>query len=349
MARLSLLLIVALVAFAAAAEKSKQTTRPPAVSSDGTRTAPPTGKKTLSPTFKMIADGNRPPPTKKCGKGEEYDTMKGKCVAVSCDAKEPCEVGQLCVKKDVKCVRSPCPQFVCVKPCHMDLKICPDGSSVGRDSKNNCEFPECPKGCTKDAKICPDGSTVSRDIKIDCQFPDCPKMPTTCKACVEKKLKWQGRCSKDCDIMDVACYGDIKGCKKAELYKEMTKKCTTLKGCKSCVGHNTKLCYYDSNKGACFMGANMWSMPTGIIRPGQKCVEMPKCTMDVKICPDKSTVSRDPENNCQFPPCPTPATEAPTRRQDGNLTPPPTKYWCVWLEQIWLEVSSNSFTTFSNF
>lgn len=30
------------------------------------------------------------------------------------------------------------------KACTMDAKICPDGSAVGRDPDNNCEFPTCP-------------------------------------------------------------------------------------------------------------------------------------------------------------------------------------------------------------
>ena len=28
--------------------------------------------------------------------------------------------------------------------CRDDAKVCPDGSTVGRDPNNNCEFPECP-------------------------------------------------------------------------------------------------------------------------------------------------------------------------------------------------------------
>ncbi len=28
--------------------------------------------------------------------------------------------------------------------CTQDAKLCPDGSSVGRDSYNNCEFKPCP-------------------------------------------------------------------------------------------------------------------------------------------------------------------------------------------------------------
>lgn len=33
------------------------------------------------------------------------------------------------------------------------------------------------------------------------------------------------------------------------------------------------------------------------------------CTKDAKICPDGQTVSRNPELNCEFNPCPKPASE----------------------------------------
>ncbi|MDD4819100.1 MAG: thioredoxin domain-containing protein [Candidatus Colwellbacteria bacterium] len=61
--------------------------------------------------------------------------------------------------------------------CAMDVKECADGSYVGRDSKNNCEFFPCLDDesmvCTMDAKICPDGSSVGRDAKNNCEFFPC--------------------------------------------------------------------------------------------------------------------------------------------------------------------------------
>ena len=33
-------------------------------------------------------------------------------------------------------------------------------------------------------------------------------------------------------------------------------------------------------------------------------VDWQLCTQDVKLCPDGSYVARDPENSCQFGPCP---------------------------------------------
>ena len=71
------------------------------------------------------------------------------------------------------------------KACTMDAKVCPDGSAVGRDGGNNCEFFPCPEvssgqlgmepiGCTEEAKLCPDGSAVGRNADNNCEFDPCP-------------------------------------------------------------------------------------------------------------------------------------------------------------------------------
>jgi len=80
------------------------------------------------------------------------------------------------------------PQTAVLKACTKDARSCPDGSTVGRNSKNNCEFDSCPKKatkptskmCTADVKECPDGSYVSRDHYNNCKFKSCPvsKKPT---------------------------------------------------------------------------------------------------------------------------------------------------------------------------
>jgi len=45
--------------------------------------------------------------------------------------------------------------------CTMDAKMCPDGSYVGRDANNNCEFKQCPPvACPP--YVCADGTTVAR-------------------------------------------------------------------------------------------------------------------------------------------------------------------------------------------
>jgi hypothetical protein len=72
-----------------------------------------------------------------------------------------------------------------VRGCTKELKICPDGTGVGR-SGPNCEFAACPDAptptvppaddvvfCTQDVQECPDGSFVGR-VAPDCNFAACP-------------------------------------------------------------------------------------------------------------------------------------------------------------------------------
>ena len=74
--------------------------------------------------------------------------------------------------------------------CTADVRRCPDGSFVHRDSRNNCEFKPCPItltpgtpvrptilpkpiACTMDVKECPDGSFVGREPSNNCEFMPC--------------------------------------------------------------------------------------------------------------------------------------------------------------------------------
>lgn len=63
--------------------------------------------------------------------------------------------------------------------CSMDVHECPDGSFVGRDAINDCEFKRCHASqlpqCTEDAKKCEDGSFVVRDPHNNCRFTVCPR------------------------------------------------------------------------------------------------------------------------------------------------------------------------------
>jgi len=54
--------------------------------------------------------------------------------------------------------------------------ICrPCGNDVCDDTENYCNCPEdCEQICTADAKQCPDGSTVGRDPENNCEFYECP-------------------------------------------------------------------------------------------------------------------------------------------------------------------------------
>lgn len=63
--------------------------------------------------------------------------------------------------------------------CIDDVKMCSDGSYVGRTAPN-CEFAACtssekPSGqvCTQEAMLCADGSAVGR-TGPNCEFAKCP-------------------------------------------------------------------------------------------------------------------------------------------------------------------------------
>ena len=62
--------------------------------------------------------------------------------------------------------------------CTEEVKVCPDGSEVGRVPPN-CEFAPCLSSnnievCTDEAKLCPDGTEVSRNPRLNCEFDPCP-------------------------------------------------------------------------------------------------------------------------------------------------------------------------------
>ncbi len=59
--------------------------------------------------------------------------------------------------------------------CTADVKLCPDGSAVGRVGPN-CEFSPCPGeviNCPEDIKTCADGTNVTRQGP-KCEFRPCP-------------------------------------------------------------------------------------------------------------------------------------------------------------------------------
>jgi hypothetical protein len=66
--------------------------------------------------------------------------------------------------------------------CTDDVQACPDGSSVSRNPKKNCQFDECnPIFCTDDVKTCPNGSFVARNPDLGCTFDPCPALD--CQTC----------------------------------------------------------------------------------------------------------------------------------------------------------------------
>jgi len=105
--------------------------------------------------------------------------------------------------------------------CTMEVRQCPDGSSVGRDSNNDCNFHPCPSGevCPLDAKQCPDGSWVSRDSAHDCEFQPCPDDPVVC--CLAFPFCREG--FEQVEVGDPECQSNPDKCEDVGLC------CTTIK------------------------------------------------------------------------------------------------------------------------
>jgi hypothetical protein len=97
----------------------------------------------------------------------------GVCTADAKVCSDGSEVGR---DPDNNCEFFPCPGE---NSCSADVKECDNGSFVGRDPENGCKFLPC--GCTEDAKTCDDGSSVGRDPYNNCKFFPCPEE----KSCTE--------------------------------------------------------------------------------------------------------------------------------------------------------------------
>eukprot|EP01006_Ploeotia_vitrea_P033892 TRINITY_DN65657_c2_g1_i1.p1 TRINITY_DN65657_c2_g1~~TRINITY_DN65657_c2_g1_i1.p1 ORF type:complete len:173 (-),score=17.92 TRINITY_DN65657_c2_g1_i1:173-691(-) len=73
------------------------------------------------------------------------------------DCVEECSSDADCTQKGYMCCSNgcghTCQASVPEVPCTEEAKVCPDGSSVGRDGRNHCRFPACPGETPK--IVCP--------------------------------------------------------------------------------------------------------------------------------------------------------------------------------------------------
>ena len=173
------------------------------------------------------------------------------------------------------------------KICPSDAKVCPDGSAVGRDADNGCEYSPCPtpgEECPKEIKLCPDGQTVSRSGP-GCQFAPCESV-NFCMA--DTKECWDGsKVSRDpannclfrsCPDLPSDPFAQEEQELDSEACPEEIKMCTDGATSVSRTGPN----------------CNFGSCPAG------------SCLVDARACSDESIVHRDPNNNCEFHSCPCP-------------------------------------------
>lgn len=157
--------------------------------------------------------------------------------------------------------------------CTMEAKICPDGSSVGRNANNNCEFDPCPNEANSElAKRLPTPPAGCYYQQVQCIQAPCEPV-LVCP-----------------DTNSTPVCGNQK-CEAGEMDQEVCPECPA--GSKVCPAYACQLV-----KGSCPQDCR------GINPPNPDDNELTACTADAKLCPDGSAVGRDPNLGCQFPACP---------------------------------------------
>ena len=76
--------------------------------------------------------------------------------------------------------------------CAADVKQCPDGSYVSRDSENNCEFAACPSSNNSDNQTAND-SSQSQPKTIEISISGLDFIPSTITINVGDTVKWTNK------------------------------------------------------------------------------------------------------------------------------------------------------------
>lgn len=231
--------------------------------------------------------------------------------------------GETCIADKVF-ANEKCPKE---QACTFDVKICGDGSEVGRDPCNNCEFftcPDCDTQCTFDVSECPDGSFVSRDPCNNCEFFPCPSCDNQCTfdvfECPDGSYVSRDPCN-DCEFRPCPCQeqctDDVYVCEDG---KELSRDPCTCEfpPCSCC---DPKLEPGTNDNPFCFEGHvccpdGTWSCGIGdgtfscggeIVKEskGKVCTSpcIGDCPKDLLVCDDGTQLGRDP-CTCEFPKCP---------------------------------------------
>jgi len=235
------------------------------------------------------------PPKKECPPSPPF----GIDMRCSVDTPTPCEynpfqcVGEDIVRHDTHCYceggkfhcvqsRPYCENGV-VTSCSKEMKLCPDGTPVGRDSQNNCEFKPCPDGgkpdkpkeepkyCPKDLRRCSDDSMVGRNPENGCQFEPCPDGGKPDKPKQDP----------------TNCPQDMKTCPDGFMVGRDPKN-----GCEY------KPCSDDT---------------------GGRDINGSYCPSDTRKCGDGTYMQRDPNNGCKFPLCADESRECPKSPPKSGL------------------------------
>lgn len=179
-----------------------------------------------------------------------------------------------------------------VEPC--SLVECAVGEVCHNNYCGGCNAVCCNSGgCPDDLRSCSDGSTVARDPNNNCEFPPCPPEPCTEDA-------------KVCPDGSTVVRDPESGCE----FEPCPECCDAEKepgqnGNPNCIeGH---ACCPVNGDWVCAQGDTLLFDCAGELvelrlSDAKRCPL--SCAEDVQTCSDGTLVSRDPYNNCEFPPCP---------------------------------------------
>eukprot|EP00755_Sulcionema_specki_P011387 Sspe_Gene.768::Locus_258_Transcript_2_2_Confidence_0.600_Length_1522::g.768::m.768 len=112
-----------------------------------------------------------------CAEGEECDDTTGRCMVVSCNAKDPCPSGQICIDRSLDCETTPCPQMECREKCTKGS--CASGEECdvmsGRCIAISCSAPRpCDVGnCIPRATTCAGTGPCPQFTCVSCMLSKC--------------------------------------------------------------------------------------------------------------------------------------------------------------------------------
>ncbi|MDP7323261.1 MAG: hypothetical protein QF632_00710 [Candidatus Woesearchaeota archaeon] len=139
--------------------------------------------------------------------------------------------------------------------------------------------------CLADVKQCPNGEYVSRDPNNNCEFFPCPVSAVTCPVDCE--------CDSEGNVIE--CSGVTTQCEDYT-YSTCPRGCQqvcTPSSCSEPDENGNVICTSDCDG------------------PRSCISDTTACTADAKQCPNGEYVSRDPNNNCEFFPCPSDTVSCP--------------------------------------
>ena len=203
-----------------------------------------------------------------------------------------------------------------IKPCTKDLRICPDGSSVGRDGMNDCNFPPCYFDKEMYKKMMESWASkqinhYKFDFKWSCYCTEEATKNVTLYVRYEKIYKIiETETEKEISLDDNEQnklpfkYHSMKG-----LYnwisEELKKNPFSLQITYEEDMHYIKSAFLDKVQ-------NMADEEIGFsVQNFEEIKITEKCPSDYKMCEDGSVLKRDPDNECKFPDCPEPTPKPP--------------------------------------